>query len=130
MNEEELIKNIINCAYKVRLQLSAGYLESVYKNALIIELKENGISVEAEVPVNVHYKKIVVGEFKADLIVENKVIIELKAVQNLILAHEVQLVNYLTATQIDNGLLMNFGSDKVEIRRKFRIYKQQKLHQN
>lgn len=118
MNVEELIKKIIHCAYNVHLQLSAGYLESVYKNALIIELKENGIEAKAEVPVNVYYKSAVVGEFKADLIIEDKVIIELKAVQNIVLAHEVQLVNYLTATQIDNGLLLNFGSEKMEMRRK------------
>ena len=71
---------------------------------------------------NVYYEDEVVGEFRADMIVDHRVIVELKAVNNLASAHEVQLVNYLTATQLDNGLLINFGAPKLEIKRKYRIY--------
>ena len=72
---------------------------------------------------NVYYKDEVVGEFRADMIVDHRVIVELKAVNSLTSAHEVQLVNYLTATRLDNGLLINFGAPKIEIKRKYRIYK-------
>ena len=116
MDSDDLIKKIIQCAYNVRVQLSAGYLESIYKKALLIELRENGLSAEEEYPITVFYNNIVVGEFRADIIVNNEVIIELKAVQNLHPIHEAQLVNYLTATNIDNGLLINYGSDKLEIK--------------
>ena len=123
MDIEELISTIIECAYNVRLQLGPGFLESVYKNALILELGKNDIACESEYPINVMYDDVVVGEFRADLIVEKKVIIELKAVSNIVAAHEVQLVNYLSATYIDNGLLINFGASKLEVKRKYRIYR-------
>ncbi len=123
MDTEKLIKNIVQCVYSVRGKLSAGFLESVYKNALYIELKKHDIPVETEVPVKVFYDDIVVGEYKADMIVDRRVIIELKAVNALCSANEVQLVNYLTALKIDNGLLVNFGSERIEIKRKYRIYK-------
>ena len=123
MDVEKLIKTIIDCAYNVRLQLGPGFLESVYKNALVLELKKHDIDSESEYPVNVFYDDTVVGEFRIDLIVEKTVIVELKAVNNLVSAHEVQLVNYLTATQVDNGLLINFGAPKLEIKRKYRLYR-------
>lgn len=123
MEIESLIKAIIQCAYNVRTHLAAGFLESVYQKALIIELKEKGIYAEAETPIDVYYKNTIVGEFRADIIAEKKVIIELKAVQHLIPIHEAQLVNYLTATHTDHGLLINFGGERIEIKRKFREYK-------
>ena len=123
MDIEDLIKQIVQCAYNVRMQLSAGFLESVYQNALIIELKENGLNAETEVPINVYYNNVVVGEFRADIVVENAVVIELKATQHLTPIHEAQLVNYLTATNIEHGLLINFGSDKIEIKRKYKTFK-------
>ena len=123
MEIESLIKTIIQCAYNVRMHLAAGFLEAVYQKALVIELKEKGIDAETEAPINVYYKNIVVAEFRADIIVEKKIIIELKAVQNLIPIHETQLVNYLTATNTDHGLLINFGGERIEIKRKFREYK-------
>ena len=123
MDVEVLIKIIIQCAYNVRLQLTSGFLESVYKKALVIELKKKGIRVEEEFPINVYYDGIVVGEYRADLIVENVVIVELKAVQCLLPIHEAQLVNYLTATNINDGLLINFGGERIEIKRKYRTYK-------
>lgn len=123
MDLEILVKKVIQAAYNVRLQLSAGFLESVYQNALLIELSKNGISAKAEVPIDVYYDDTIVGEFRADLVVEDKIIIELKAIQNLLPIHETQLVNYLTATKIDCGLLINFGGEHIEIKRKYRIYK-------
>lgn len=90
---------------------------------MILELGKNDIACESEYPINVMYDDVVVGEFRADLIVEKKVIIELKAVSNIVAAHEVQLVNYLSATHIDNGLLINFGASKLEVKRKYRIYR-------
>lgn len=119
---EELIKSIIHCAYNVRIHLGAGFLESVYQKALVIELKEKGIYAVAEMPINVYYKNEVVGEFRADIIVEGQIIIELKAVQHLMPVHEAQLVNYLAATHKDHGLLINFGGERIEIKRKFREY--------
>ena len=123
MNIEALITRIIQCAYNVRLNLSAGFLESVYQNALLIELEENGLSAEKEVPINVYYNNVIVGEFRADIVVENTVILELKATQHLSPVHEAQLVNYLTATDIEHGLLINFGSEKIEIKRKYKTFK-------
>lgn len=126
MNVEELIKQIIQCAYNVRKKLYAGFLESVYRNALLIELRGNGLKVDKEVPINVHYNNVIVGEFRADIIVEDSVILELKAIQKLSTIHEAQLVNYLTATNIEHGLLINFGSEKLEVKRKYRIFKNTK----
>ena len=123
MNIEELIKQIVQCAYNVRTKLSAGFLESVYLNALLIELHDNGLKAEKEVPITAHYNNHIVGEFRADIIVEKTVVVELKAVQQLTTAHEAQLVNYLTATNIEHGLLINFGSEKIEIKRKFKTFK-------
>ena len=128
MDIEELIKKIVQCVYNVRMKLSAGFLESVYLNALLIELSDNNIKANKEVPINVHYNNIVVGEFRADIIAEDSVIIELKATQHLLPVHEAQLVNYLTATDIEHGLLINFGSEKIEIKRKYKTYKNTKQH--
>ena len=123
MEIEELIKTIIQCAYNVRIHLSAGFLESVYQKALMIELQEKGIHAEVEKPIDVYYKDKIVGDFRADIIVEDLIILEFKAVQQLMPIHETQLVNYLTATHIDHGLLINFGSERIQIKRKFREYK-------
>ena len=123
MDLEELIKKVIQCVYNVRLQLSAGFLETVYQKALLIELKKNNILAEAEIPIEVYYDDSVVGEYRADIIVEKRIIIEIKAIQHLMSAHEAQLVNYLTATKIDCGLLINFGGERLEIKRKYRTYK-------
>ena len=123
MDIEELIKVIINIAYEVRSHLVAGYLETVYKKALLIELREAGLEVEDEVEMPVRYKGHVIGDFRADIIVEGSVIIELKAVAHLLPVHEIQLVNYLTIAKIDNGLLINFGAaERLEIKRKYRVY--------
>lgn len=94
MEIENLIKAVIQCAYNVRIHLAAGFLENVYQKALIIELKEKSIHADTETPINVYYKNEIVGEFRADIIVEGEIIIELKAVQHLLPIHETQLVNY------------------------------------
>jgi len=114
---KELSGEIIRAAYKVYNTLGAGFLEKVYENALIHELSKQGIKTESQVPVNVYYEDKKVGEYFADILVENKIIIELKAVTELTKAHEIQLINYLKATNIKLGLLINFG-DKITIRRK------------
>ena len=119
---DSLIRMVMDCAVLIRRQLGPGYLESVYKNALVVELRKHGLSYEIEMPINVYYDNILVGEFKADIVVEKMLIIELKAVNSLHIAHEVQLVNYLTSTGIDNGLLINFGAEQLQFKRKFRIY--------
>ena len=122
MREQALTKTIIGCAFKVHNTLGAGFIEKVYENALRIELLKEGLSVEQQMPVKVYYDGHVVGDYYVDLLVQGKVIVELKAVQALDKAHEVQLVNYLTATGIDIGLLLNFGP-RVQIKRKYREYK-------
>ena len=93
------------------------------KKSIAIQLyKGMEVNKNLGMKMNVYYEDEVVGEFRADMIVDHRVILELKAVNNLASAHEVQLVNYLTATQLDNGLLINFGAPKLEIKRKYRIY--------
>jgi len=122
MTIDELTEKVIGCAYRVHQQLGAGFLEKVYENALRIELEEAGLRVKQQQPIPVRYHGQLVGDFFADLLVEDRLIVELKAVQNLAKEHEVQLVNYLAATGIEDGLLLNFGSS-VEVKRKFRTYR-------
>jgi len=98
-----------------------GYLESVYERCLLIELRKTGLTAESKIPITVFYEKQIVGEFIADILVEDAIIVELKSVRQLSKIHEMQLVNYLVATQKDLGLLINFGEEKVEVRRKVRI---------
>ena len=124
MLNHDLTKKIIGCAFTVHNTLGSGFLEKVYEQALILELKASGLSVRSQEPLSVKYRDQIIGEYFADLIVEDKVICELKAVDVLKKAHEVQLVNYLVATGIDVGVLINFG-DSVTVRRKYREYKKQ-----
>ena len=123
MDVEMLVKTVMACAVNIRKHLGPGYLESVYKNAMLVELEKNGFAYEVEKPINVYYENVLVGEFKADIVVEGSLILELKAVSSLHVAHELQLVNYLTATGIDDGLLINFGSEELQFKRKFRVYR-------
>jgi GxxExxY protein len=97
------------------------FLESVYEQCMLIELRKLGLRVENQHPIKVYYDGQVVGNFEADLFVEEAVIVELKAVSVLLQVHEVQLVNYLKATGIDVGLLLNFGEQRVEVKRKMRV---------
>lgn len=120
---DQLITEIIECAKRIRRQLGPGFLEKVYKNAMVVELRKLKLNFETEKLIQVLYDGIVVGEYRTDIIVEGKLILELKATQDLSIANEVQLVNYLTSTQIDDGLLINFGSEKLQFKRKYRIYR-------
>lgn len=122
MKDDDLTRQIIGCAYKVHNALGPGFLEKVYENSLRIELEKLGLRVKQQEPINVTYEGHKVGEYYADLWVDERVVIELKAAQTLVKRHEVQLVNYLAATGIDCGLLLNFGAS-VEVKRKFREYK-------
>lgn len=123
MVEQELTGTIIGLAMKVHRFFGAGYLEEVYKNALMVELARAGIRAEKEVSIAVEYEGVNVGNYAADIIVENRLILELKAVSALHPRHEAQLVNYLSATKIDEGLLINFGADSLQFKHKYRIYK-------
>ena len=124
MDKEVLIKRVLDCAIVVRKALSPGYVEKVYENALMVELLKAGINAKQQVPIDVKYEGHVVGSYFADILVEDCVIVELKAVQELNEAHQAQLVNYLTATGLDDGLLINFGNEeKIQVKRKYRIYK-------
>ena len=121
-----LIQTMIECAKAIRRQLGPGYLESVYKNAMLIEIEKHHLPYQTEVPLNVFYDGIVVGKYRADIIVGKRLIIEIKATTNLTVANEIQLVNYLTATGIDDGLLVNFGADLLQFKRKYRVFRQSK----
>lgn len=118
-----LTERVIGCAYSVPRTLGAGFLEKVYENALRIELEDAGFAVKQQRPLSVRYRDRIVGEFLADLIIERRLLIELKAARMLAKEHEVQLVNYLTATGLDDGLLVIFGTS-VEVKRKFSQYKE------
>lgn len=120
MKYERITNTIIGCAYKVYNTIGYGFLESVYEKCLLIELSKEGLSAENQKEILVHYDGQIVGEFKADILVETKVIVELKSVKQLVKAHEVQLVNYLSATHKEIGLLINFGESGVEVKRKVR----------
>lgn len=119
---DDLTQVIIGCAYKVHNALGPGSLERIYENALRIELEKAGICVKQQQPIKVCYDGQVVGDYFADLCIEENLIIEIKAVQALVKEHEAQLVHYLTATGVNNGLLINFGPS-VQVKRKFREYK-------
>ena len=122
MEHETLTQAIIGCAMKVHRTLGPGFLESVYQKALAYELSKAGYLVVCEYLLKVYYEDIPVGEFSADMLVENKVIVENKASRCLVPANEVQLVNYLTALRIDVGLLLNFGAETLQFKRKSRLY--------
>ena len=118
--EYDLAGQVIGLAMKVHRTLGPGFLESVYQKALLYELVKAGHRVESDKPIQVRYEGVIVGDFKADLIVNDELIVELKAVSCLVVEHEVQLVNYLTATGKDLGLLVNFGGRSLEFKKKFR----------
>lgn len=129
MDVNNLTYKVIGLAYKIHNTLGAGFIESVYENSLKIELEKIGVSALQQEELDVFYEGELVGHFKPDLWIPNTLIIEVKALRALSQAHEVQLVNYLTATGIDNGLLINFGSS-VEVKRKFREFKPKRITVN
>jgi len=120
LKEYDLCGQVIGAAMKVHSALGPGFLESVYQNALMWELRKLGVKAEAERPITVRYDGQIVGAFTADVLVDDSVIVELKAVQTLAKTHEVQLVNYLVATGPDEGLVLNFGTERLEFKKKFR----------
>jgi GxxExxY protein len=120
MKHEELTHKIIGASYQVFNQLGFGFLESVYQKAMVIELGKSDLKAEAEQPLKVYYDNQIVGDFYVDLYINKAVVVELKSVQSINKEHEVQLVKYLNALEKEIGLLINFGSSGVEVKRKFR----------
>ncbi len=121
MLHSDLTKKIIACAYKVYNKMGYGYLESVYEKCMLIELARASLNAEAQKPVRVFYEGQAVGNFIADIIVNDTVIIELKSVGRIVKAHEVQLVNYLVATDKEVGLVLNFAKEKLQVKRKVKV---------
>lgn len=117
LKHSDITELIIKAFYKVYNTLGFGFLEKVYENSMMIELKSLGLDCNRQKAINVFYNNLVVGEYFADIIVNDVVIVELKAAESLCEEHEIQLVNYLKATDIEVGLLLNFGK-KPEIRRR------------
>ncbi len=105
----DITKRIIKSFYSVYNKLGFGFLEKVYENAMMIELMSDGLYCEKQKPIKVYYKEKIVGDYYVDILVENKIIIELKASEGIVEEHELQLINYLKATDLEIGLLLNFG---------------------
>jgi GxxExxY protein len=125
--EYDLAGQAIGLAMKVHRTLGPGFLESVYQKALLYELVKNNLTVHSDQQIQVRYENVIVGDFKADLVVNDELIVELKAVSSLLIEHEIQLVNYLTSTGKDIGLLINFGGKSLEFEKKFRTPKLESL---
>jgi len=117
LKHEEITKTVIGCAFEVINELGAGFLESVYEKALLLALRQKGLSAIAQHPVKVLFRGECVGDFYADIFVEDNVIVELKAVKAIAPEHQAQTINYLNATGIEVGLLINFGNPKLEYKR-------------
>ncbi|MFN6962160.1 MAG: GxxExxY protein [Pyrinomonadaceae bacterium] len=117
MLHADITDKIIGACFEVSSELGSGFLESVYERSLIVALTQTGLSVSAQVPLKVKFRGVIVGEFYADLLVENKVIVELKAVTRVLAEHKAQVINYLNATGHEVGLLVNFGNPRLEFYR-------------
>ncbi|MET0752277.1 MAG: GxxExxY protein [Pyrinomonadaceae bacterium] len=117
---DDLTSKILEASFEVSRELGAGFLESVYEKALLVALKQKGLNAICQVPLKVKFRGIIVGEFYADILVEEKVLVELKAVSRILSEHKAQVINYLKATGIEIGLLVNFGNPKLEY---FRLHK-------
>ncbi len=113
----DLTQKIIECAIEVHRQLGPGFLENIYENALIAELKNNGLKVESQKNIPLYYKDTLVGEHRLDLLVEDKIIVENKTVKEFNDVHKAQLISYLKAAGKKVGLLLNFAKTKLEIKR-------------
>jgi len=121
MIHQELSEKVIGCSYRVYNRMGFGYEESVYENCMMIELRKLGIHAKQQVPIEVFYEGEPVGHFRADILVADTLIVELKSIRAVAPAHEAQLVNYLVSTGKDVGLLLNFADTKVEVKRKTRL---------
>lgn len=117
METNEITEKIIGCAYRVSNGLGIGFLEKVYENALAHEIRKTGLSVQQQYPIKVVYDSVIVGDYVADLLVENCILVELKAVKALDEIHMAQCINYLKATGLELCLLINFHDKKVQIKR-------------
>jgi GxxExxY protein len=115
--EQDLTEKILRAAFAVHNALGAGFLERVYSNALAVELRAQGMALQNELPIKIRYRNMIVGDYIADLVVDGRVLIELKACASLDPVHTAQILNYLRATKIHVGLLLNFGRPKLEYRR-------------
>ncbi len=113
----ELTEKIIGAAFAVQRELGCGFLEKVYENALVLELRTVGLNVTPQAPIAVKYKGVPVGTYFPDILVEGKVVVEIKAVDALAPIHDAQILHYLKATGIELGLLLNFATPRVQIRR-------------
>lgn len=113
----EITEKVLGVYYDVYNEIGHGFLESVYNNCMFLALAKIGMAVRREVPVPVYFRGQDVGQFKADLVVADCVLVELKAVQNLDRSHEAQVMNYLRATELEVGMLLNFGASKPQFRR-------------
>lgn len=117
MKHAEITKTIIGCAFEVMHELGSGFLESVYEKSLLVALRDSSLCARAQQPINVIFRGHTVGDFYADILVENCVLVELKAVKAIAPKHQAQIINYLRATGIEVGLLINFGNPKLEFKR-------------
>lgn len=120
MIHNELTSLILEASFEVIKELGSGFLESVYEKSMMIALKQKGLKVDSQVPLQVKFRGVIVGEFYADLLVEDKIIVELKAISRILPEHKAQTINYLKATGIEVGLLINFGNPKLEY---YRLHK-------
>lgn len=127
MDFDNTCETIIGFAYKIHNTMGFGYDEAVYENCMMVELRRAGIKATQQRPLKVWYEGEIVGDYRTDVVVEEDLILELKSVTHLVKRHEVQLVNYLTATNKPTGLLLNFGEEGVEVRRKFREHRPRRL---
>ena len=125
MTIDQLTESVIGMAMEIHRLTGPGYNESIYHRSLEVELASAGIPFESEVPINVFYKGKIVGKFEADMVITigKQLLIELKSCETIVKAHEAQIVNYLTATGIDGGLILNFGAPSLQFKRKFRLYR-------
>jgi GxxExxY protein len=115
--EGSISKRVIGCAFAVSNQLGSGFLENVYENALALELRDQQIEFEQQKALKVYYRGVVIGHYVADLVIANRLIIEIKALSAITSTHEAQLMNYLQATGITVGLLFNFGTPRLGVKR-------------
>jgi GxxExxY protein len=117
LQDDKITYEINGAVFEVNRILGFGFLEKVYENALLFELRKRGLAAKNQVPISVGYKDKIVGEYFADIIVENKIVLEIKAINKLLKIHEAQILNYLKATEFKVGLLINFTYPKAEIKR-------------
>jgi len=117
MQHEDITRDILGCAFEVINELGSGFLETIYEKSMILSLRQKGLTVVSQHPIKVMFRNECVGSFYADLFVDNKIVVELKAVKSIAPEHQAQIINYLKATRIDVGLLINFGNPILEYKR-------------